>query len=98
MYPLRDVTYFLKSFIHSFTFILITVPLYRRKFCDGHIILVLCLYLNELSALSIKTREDFKKNNKQKLPSKFKLIKILILLLFNLEIGNITPLRSQITN
>ena len=27
--------------MHSFTFILIKVPLYRRKFCDGHIILVL---------------------------------------------------------
>ena len=30
-----------RLFIHSFTFILITVPLYRRKFCDGHIILVI---------------------------------------------------------
>ena len=35
-----DETYFLKLFFHSFTFILIIVPLYGRKFCDGHIILV----------------------------------------------------------
>ena len=43
MYPKgggADVTYFFLLFIHSFTSILITVPLYRRKFCDGHIILV----------------------------------------------------------
>ena len=32
---------FLKLFTHSFTFILIIVPLYRRKFCDGLIILVI---------------------------------------------------------
>ena len=31
---------FFSLFIHSFTCILITVPFYRRKFCDGHIIIV----------------------------------------------------------
>ena len=43
MYPQgggTDITYFFYLFIHSYTCILITVPLYRRKFCDGHIILV----------------------------------------------------------
>ena len=34
------MTYFLKLFFHSVTFILIIFLLYRRKFCDGHIILV----------------------------------------------------------
>ena len=50
MYPERewtDVTYIFKLFILSFTFILITVPLYGRKFCDGHIILVLKIYLEK---------------------------------------------------
>ena len=31
---------FKKLFIHSFNFILIILSLYRRKFCDGHIILI----------------------------------------------------------
>ena len=34
------MTYFFKLFVHSVTFILIIFLLYRRKFCDGHIILV----------------------------------------------------------
>ena len=34
------MTYFFKFFIHSVIFILIIFLIYRRKFCDGHIILV----------------------------------------------------------
>ena len=34
------LTYFLKLFFHWVTFILIIFLLYRRKFCDSHIILV----------------------------------------------------------
>ena len=46
MHPQRGgtyITYFFKLFIHSFTFILIIVPLCRKKICDGHKILVLNL-------------------------------------------------------
>ena len=35
-----NIIYIFQLFLHSVTFILITVPLYRRNFCDGHIILV----------------------------------------------------------
>ena len=34
---------FFELFIHSFTFILIILTLYKRKFCDGLIILVFLL-------------------------------------------------------
>ena len=36
----RGRTYIFKLLIHSVTFILIIFLIYRRKFCDGHIILV----------------------------------------------------------
>ena len=47
MHPQRgrgELTHFLKLFNHSATFILIIFLLYRRKFCDGHIILVYLCY------------------------------------------------------
>ena len=39
------MTYFFKLIIHSVTFILIIFLIYSRKFCDGHIILVLYRFI-----------------------------------------------------
>ena len=55
-----DIIYIFKLFIYSFTFILITVPLYRRKFCDDHIILV---FLNNCdNRISASIEWNLKKN------------------------------------
>ena len=48
IYPQRGggrLTFIFKLLIHSITFILIIFLKYRRKFCDGHIILVpICMW------------------------------------------------------
>ena len=60
------MTYFLKLFFHSVTFILIIFLIYRRKFCDGHIVLVFKLWCNlivifmfDLSTLNLSTEKNF---------------------------------------
>ena len=44
----EGLTYFFKVFIHSVTFILIIFLIYRRKFCNGHILLVLAVLPSSL--------------------------------------------------
>ena len=83
MYPQRggyDVTCFFNLFIHSFTFILIIVPLYRRNFCDGHIILV--CFCNAVK-FELKKREREKVNLET--PSYFNILKMVCLMQFTCQ-------------
>ena len=48
------LTYFLKLFIHSGSFILIIFLIYRRKFCVGHIILVFFFHFMCIRILPFK--------------------------------------------